>query len=258
MEPTEIIEALEPATMVAIGAAVLLLIVIAVLVTLMITNRRRARASDLEERFGAEYRRSVDDTGSRRRAEENLNRRTERREGYELRTLENDERERFRSRWLGVQAGFVDGPAFAVQAAHELIRVVAVTRGYPNEGLERCIDDISVDHPELVADLRSTRTDDGKRSTTEHHRQAFVHARALFERLVGEGEAPEVTVIRPEAVHAPSPSTLSVEIDEEAASEPRKKAASEQGVEAASQPPRDAEEEDRHLTSASGRDGRPG
>ena len=61
-------------------------------------------------------------------------------------------------------------------------------RGYPAEDFDRQADVISVDHPELVSDYRAAvrlthnRDDD---AGTEDRREAMVHYRALFARLLG-------------------------------------------------------------------------
>lgn len=184
------LDAVDPIVIVA----VLVTLVLLVASLMVVMGRRRMRIAALEGTFGTEYWRTVSDQGTRRRAEQVLARRAERRRAYETRTLAARERDTFRARWAELQTGFVDGPAFATRAAKELVGEVAAARGYPNDDLDRCLDDISVDHPELVADLRGSRPD-GRSSwmTTEHHRETFVHARALFDRLLAEGDgAPAV------------------------------------------------------------------
>ena len=62
-------------------------------------------------------------------------------------------------------------------------------RGYPIDDFDQRAADISVDHPDIVENYRSAHTiyqsqRDGQIST-EDARQAFVHYRALFDRLLG-------------------------------------------------------------------------
>lgn len=179
------LDAVDPLVIVAVLVALVLLV--AFIVVAM--GRRRMRIAALEGTFGAEYWRTVGSEGSRRRAEESLARRAEQRRGYETRALSDQERDAFRARWQELQAGFVDGPAFAARAAKELVGEVACSRGYPDADLERCLDDISVDHPELVADLRGSQPSGSRGwTTTELQRETFVHARALFDRLLAEGD----------------------------------------------------------------------
>ncbi len=185
MDGTGVIEALEGTDPVAI-VAILIATAVAVLFAFYATGKRRERAGRLAERFGDEYGRTVEHASSRRAAEDSLVRRAERREAYTLHPLGDQTRESLQSRWDRLQSGFVDGPAFAAEAAVELVAELAVARGYMYEGLNQCLDDVSVDHPELVADLRRSRAAAVRWATSEHHRQTFVHARALFERLIAE------------------------------------------------------------------------
>lgn len=172
-----------------VGFVALLVMFVAVVVCgILATGRRRLRTASLAERFGAEYGRAVDGSRSRRRAESALSDRIERRAGHDTRVLATEARAAFRARLDQLQSGFVDGPVFAARAALELVLEAAVARGYTNTGLAACLDDVSVDHPELVADLRRSLAAGEEWATTEHHRESFVHARALFQRIVGEGE----------------------------------------------------------------------
>lgn len=184
------VEALDP-TVVVVAVVVF---VVLILLAILAIGRRRARQREFEDQFGPEYQRTVQDAGSRRRAEEELSRRLERRGSYEVRLLDPGERDRLRSRWDDVQASFVDGPESAARAAVQLVEEAAVARGYP-EGADRCLDDISVDHPELVADVRRARN--AKGSSIERHRETLLRARTLFERLVSDGEAGEAEVVTP-------------------------------------------------------------
>lgn len=174
-----------------VGFVALLVLFVAVVVCgILATGRRRLRTASLAERFGAEYGRAVDGARSRRRAESALSERIERRADHGTRVLDPEARAGFRARLGQLQAGFVDGPAFAARAALELVMEAAVARGYQNSGLAACLDDVSVDHPELVADLCRSLAAAEEWATTEHHRESFVHARALCQRILAEGEHP--------------------------------------------------------------------
>ena len=90
--------------------------------------------------------------------------------------------------WQVVQAQFVDDPSVAVASADSLIASVMADRGYPVEDFEQRAADVSVDHPQVVANYRdghrlARQNADGKGST-ESLRQAMRHYRALFEELV--------------------------------------------------------------------------
>ena len=65
-------------------------------------------------------------------------------------------------------------------------------RGYPIDDFDQRAADISVDHPDIVENYRSAHAiylsqHDGDIST-EDARQAFVHYRALFDRLLGSDD----------------------------------------------------------------------
>lgn len=170
-------------TQIAIIAAVVL-VVIAVIVVFA----QRRRSEKLRARFGPEYERSVAESGDRRRAEEQLEKRAERVEKYHLRPLAAEDRSRFTSQWDRVQAHFVDAPAGAVAEADQLLGDIMATCGYPMGDFEQRAADISVDHPVVVQNYRAAhdiamRQAKGQ-ATTEDLRRAMIHYRALFEDLV--------------------------------------------------------------------------
>jgi hypothetical protein len=169
----------------AIAAGVVLLVILLVVLALVRKRRKRSR---LEDRYGAEYQRTVQESGSRRAADRELKEREERRQQFDLRSLEQGERDRFRARWEDLQTSFVDGPAAAVRSADELIDDVAGKVGYPKAGREQRLADLSVDHPATVDEYRKNRptSSDAERGpTTEQLRQALLSSRSLFEALVG-------------------------------------------------------------------------
>jgi hypothetical protein len=162
----------------------------------------RRRTSNLQQRFGHEYDRTVQQRGSRRKAEAELGSRVERRESLDLRTLSPDARERFLDSWRQLQTQFVDDPAGSVTRADALIASIMSERGYPVDDFERRAADISVDHPQVVERYRSAhgiaQKNDRGEATTEDLRQAIKHYRALFEELVEPAE--DEPVRRDEAI----------------------------------------------------------
>jgi EAL domain-containing protein (putative c-di-GMP-specific phosphodiesterase class I) len=175
-----------PIDVALVGAAVLILG--AVIALAIIRVRRRRRHAALEERFAGEYERTVISSGSHRRAEADLRQRIEHRRSYEVRPLGPDDRASFRSRLRDLEAAFVDAPEGTTAAALDLVVEVATARGYPDADLERCLDDVSVDQPQFVADLRRELAEHGSTSSTERHRRVVVRARVLVDRLVSDGE----------------------------------------------------------------------
>ena len=171
-----------------------LTIVIAVVVLLFIggllgmTFARRQRTKRLQEQFGPEYDRTVQEVGDQRRAEDELEARLDHVKALEIHPLSAEETDRFTREWQFAQAEFVDEPLAALQKANQLIKEVMGIKGYPVDDFEQRAADISVDYPNLVIDYRELRAIATKRDdedvTTEEMRQAMVHARALFENLV--------------------------------------------------------------------------
>lgn len=178
------------------GRNILIVVVLLVLVALVVAGvllwqQRRKRSEELRKRFGPEYERTVEERGGRRQAEKDLAERERRRESLELRDLEPGRRRQLDATWQKVQTDFVEHPRGAVARAHELVREAMAERGYPVDDVEREAEYVSVDHPELVADYReanrvATSSERGD-VTTEELRQAMVHYRAMFTRLLGSG-----------------------------------------------------------------------
>ena len=88
-----------------------------------------------------------------------------------------------------VQTDFVDAPTDAVGRAERLVTRVMRERGYPIDDFDQRAADISVDHPDIVENYRSAhaiyQSQHNGEINTEDARQAFVHYRALFDRLLG-------------------------------------------------------------------------
>ena len=174
----------------------------------------RQRSAALRRRFGPEYVRAVDEHGDRRTAEAQLRHRLKQRQAIDLVELSPGERQQHQSRWRALQAGFVDDPAGSVSGAAALVEQVMDERGYTGATLGDADGDdepdrfevVSVDHPQLVEHHRSALGLDDTASIDEL-RQAFLHHRALFRALLGDGPAldpeaggagrgPEAAVVR--------------------------------------------------------------
>src|SRR5439155_6404839 len=109
----------------------------------------------LQEQFGPEYNRVLDDSESRREAEGELTERERRREELDIRPLPSVARRRYLAAWQTAQARFVDTPEDAVREADRLVTDVMQRRGYPMRDFDRRAADISVDHPHVVQNYRS-------------------------------------------------------------------------------------------------------
>lgn len=167
---------------------VLLLLVIAVIAVLWYARSQRKRSEQLRERFGPEYERAVGASDRKREAETELEERARRRERLDIVPLEPEARARHEASWSDLQARFVDEPSKAVAGADALVQQVMAERGYPMESFGQREADISVDHADVTEDYRaahaiSLANDHGKAST-EDLRQAMIHYRSLFGKLL--------------------------------------------------------------------------
>lgn len=170
------------------------LVVAAVLgIALAITGIGRRKTRRLKERFGPEYDYTLSRVGEQRAAEKELAARERERSKLDITALEPEARESYAASWRSAQTAFIDHPARALRDADRLVSEVMRERGYPIDDFERRVADVSVDHPEEIEDYRSAHhineaQGDGAIST-EEQREAFVHYRALFEKLLGPDEA---------------------------------------------------------------------
>jgi hypothetical protein len=169
---------------------IVVLVVIAV-VAIGALVYEQGRSAALKRRFGPEYERAVATQGGRRPAESGLRDILRRRHTLDIKPLPAPVRVRYEQQWREIQLRFVDEPAETVRQAGALVAEVLRERGYPADPEER-VAMLSADHPELLANYRTAQ---GAHPTAgvEPLRQAFVHYRDVFERLV---ESP-VTSLEP-------------------------------------------------------------
>ncbi len=185
------------------GVLIIALLVLAVLVM----SKRRKQSLRLQQRFGPEYSRTVDELGGRAKAESELRAREKRVERLNIMALAPSEAARFSQAWNELQNRFVDNPKGVVMQADQLVRELMLKRGYPMGDFERQAADISVDYPTVVENYRAAQAiairDHRGDANTEELRQAVVHYRALFDELLEVREATQnVLTAKPIAVHA--------------------------------------------------------
>lgn len=178
-----------------IGWVILIAAVLVAVAAIIDYMSRRSRR--LRSRFGPEYTRVVEETGSKYRAESKLEKLERKVDNFSLQPLSLEAADDFRDSWRVIQAGFVDDPRTALTNADRLVAEVMSARGYPVADFEERAAEISVNHGLVVEHYRAAheiavRHAQG-RATTEDMRQAMIHYRTLFDDLLG---VPEIARVR--------------------------------------------------------------
>jgi hypothetical protein len=172
---------------------VVIIVIVAVvavgLIALLV--RREQQRRHLREQFGPEYERTVKDQESPRAADRELAAREKRHAELDIQPLSVEARGRYTEQWALVQARFVDQPTIAVTDADQLLMALMAERGYPTEGYEQQLSDLSVRHSRTLEHYRAAHeTMQGHESTqasTEDLRDAMVRYRTVFEDLLTDG-----------------------------------------------------------------------
>ena len=167
-----------------------------VLLAVFLGAMRARRSRSLQDRFGNEYDRTVEQAGGKRDAERELREREKRHDALDLRPLSPEQRDRYVQEWQTTQGRFVDDPSGAVAEADRLVQRVMKDRGYPVDDFEQRAADISVEHPELVEKYRTAhgvaqKSEQGQAST-EDLRHSVRHYRAVFAELLDTGDGDDV------------------------------------------------------------------
>jgi hypothetical protein len=171
---------------IVIAVAVVIVVALAMLVARSV--RRRKRTERLKNHFGPEYDRAVGESGDQGTAEKELVARERKRQKLDIVVLTPESRAKYAEHWRAVQTAFVDNPSTAVGDADRLVTQVMRERGYPVDDFDQRAADISVDHPNVVEHYRAAHiihlAQEKGDIGTEAQREAFVHYRALFEKLL--------------------------------------------------------------------------
>ena len=171
---------------IVIAAAVVIVVAMAVIVARSVNRRKRSER--LKNHFGPEYERAVGEAGDQRAGEKELVARERKRQKLDIVALAPEAHAKYAERWRTVQTAFVDNPSKAVGDADRLVTQVMRERGYPVDDFDQRAADISVDHPNVVEHYRAAHTlhmaQEQGDIGTEAQREAFVHYRALFEKLL--------------------------------------------------------------------------
>jgi FtsZ-interacting cell division protein ZipA len=167
---------------------VIAVVVVIVVLAIVWSALRTKRSRGLQDSFGREYDRTVDEAGGRRAAERELRDRQKQHDELDIRPLSPESRDRYVRRWQSTQNRFVDDPKGAVAEADQLVQEVMKERGYPTKDFDRRVADISVAHPNLVEKYRTAdgiaRASERGEASTEDMRHSVRHYRALFAELL--------------------------------------------------------------------------
>jgi hypothetical protein len=172
------------------GAIIAIVVVVIVLIAAgVFFLLPQMRSQRLRRTFGPEYDHAVTRHGDRRAAERELTERESRHAQYELRPLSPQSREKYKQSWSAVQAKFVEAPRQAVAEAERLVNLLVAELGYPAEGYERQVADLSVRHGHSVKHYREAhetglREDAG----TDELRDALIGYRKLFDDLMDRND----------------------------------------------------------------------
>lgn len=168
---------------------VIVVVALAVLGAVIWLVTQEMQRKRLQQRFGPEYDRTVEESENPRAAQRELAERERRHKELDIRPLSASARERYAGEWAQVQEKFVDQPSAAVSEADRLLVALMAERGYPTEGYEQQVADLSVRHAKTLEHYRAAHTTQQKRdgASTEDLREAMVRYRTVFEDLLTDG-----------------------------------------------------------------------
>lgn len=176
------------------SAAIIAIIVIVAVVVLVISAMTMTRRR-LQQRFGPEYDRVVEEKRGQFRAAAELSRRERRVQRLRIRPLTAGARAEYAAEWRAVQEGFVDQPRHALIEGQDLLASVMKERGYPAEDADQIAADLSVTHAAMLDHYRTAQetSADAERgdASTEDLRQALLHLRVVFGELLGKPDDAE-------------------------------------------------------------------
>jgi hypothetical protein len=172
---------------------VIVVVAVAVLGAVIWLVTQEMQRKRLQQRFGPEYDRTVEEKDSPRAAQRELAERERRHKELDIRPLSASARERYTREWAQTQEKFVDHPSTAVAEADRVLVALMAERGYPTEGYEQQLSDLSVRHAKTLEHYRAAHATQHERSgaSTEELRDAMVHYRTVFEDLLTDGSDDE-------------------------------------------------------------------
>ena len=168
---------------VIIGVAVVL---VALIVWAAVSASRRKREREaLQQRYGAEYDRTVAMHRSKRAAIADLKEREQLHDQLELRNLNDVDRDLVRRHMATLQYRFVEDPSDVMLQTDRVMTEVLRAKGYPvADDRERSLRLFSVDHPEAAGAVR-TIMEGNYDGSVDKMRQAFLDARHVLADVSG-------------------------------------------------------------------------
>ena len=151
---------------------------------------QKRRSAQLQERFGPEYERTLEQSGDKRATERDLAARQKRVAKLDIHPITGADARQYRDRWNALQGRFVDEPSGAVDEADALVVQMMREAGYPVDDFDQRVDDISVDHPQVAQHYREAHdiavANTAGTADTEQLRQAVTAYRKLVDVLLDE------------------------------------------------------------------------
>src|ERR1700692_3306684 len=111
------------------NSALIIGVVVAIFVVVVIAAIVKSQRSQrLKSRFGPEYKRAVEETGSKTQAEAKLEKLEKRVQSFKINDLPPTAQADFVSTWQKIQGRFVDDPKTALIGAHQRIQQILTAR----------------------------------------------------------------------------------------------------------------------------------
>lgn len=182
-----------------IAAAVFVAFIALDIWLLMRSRSKTSRHENVRDHSMVPHARTSQEPQQARENEEQarLRARRQRVEGYNVRHLSHDERDRYVERWRLIQGEFVTNPPDAVSRADELVVALMMAEGYPGSSdPERRAEDIEVDHPHAAESYRWAHNALVVSQTSglrdEDYRNAMMQYGRVFEALAPDESGPVI------------------------------------------------------------------
>lgn len=147
--------------------------------------RRRREREQLQQRYGAEYERTLAQHRSSRAAVEDLKQRERERDLLQMRELNDADRDLVRRHMATAQYRFLEDPADSIAQTQRVVVETLRAKGYPMDiNRDEALRLFSVDHPEHVGALR-TLLEGRSDGDIAYLRSTFLGARRVLQEVTG-------------------------------------------------------------------------